>query len=103
MSELQHEHHHEHHHEKLKVTVHYPAAKHPYEQDDAHRTETVGNLKNKVLHFFHLTERQQGGKTFVYTLYHHKTPLENLNETIGKIAGKDDELVLKLSQQVVQG
>jgi hypothetical protein len=97
------EHHHDHHHEKLKATVHYPAAKHPYEKDDAHRTETVGALKTKVLHFFGLSEGQQDGKTFVYTLYRHKTPLEDLNETIGKIAGTDDKLVLKLSQQVIQG
>jgi hypothetical protein len=103
MSEHNHQHQHEQHHEKLKVTVHYPAAKHPYEQEDAHRTETVGDLKKKVLDYFHLTEGQHDGKTFVYTLYHHKTPLEDLNETIGKIAGADDKLVLKLSQQVIQG
>ena len=91
------------HNAKLKVTVHYPAAKHPYEEDDAHLTETVGTLKTKVLHFFGLSEGEHDGKTFIYTLYHHKTPLEDLTETIGKIAGGDDKLLLKLSQQVTQG
>src|SRR5712692_6261132 len=72
----------------LKVIVTYPAAKKPYEDNDAPRTETVGTLKSAVLKVFGLTEGQSAdGKTFTYTLYHHKTPLENLNETLGQVAG----------------
>ncbi len=63
----------------LKVIVTYPAA-------------------------FGLSEGQSAdGKTFVYTLYHGKTPLENLSETLGQIAGDKHTLELKLSQQVTQG
>ncbi len=88
----------------LKVIVNYPAAKKPFEQADASRTETVGTLKTSVLAAFGLTEGQSAdGKTFTYTLYHGKTPLENLNETLGQIAGDKDALELKLSQQVTQG
>jgi hypothetical protein len=88
----------------LKVIVHYPAAKKPFEQDHASRNETVGTLKSAVLAAFGLTECQSGdGKTFAYTLYHHKTPLENLNETLGQVAREEHTLELKLSQQVTQG
>ncbi len=88
----------------LKVIVTYPAAKKPYEDNDAQRTETVGTLKAAVLTAFGLTEGQSAdGKTFTYTLYHQKTPLENLNETLGQVAGEKHTLELKLSQQVTQG
>jgi hypothetical protein len=88
----------------LKVIVTYPAAKKPFEQDHASRNETVGTLKTTVLSAFGLSEGQStDGKTFVYTLYHGKTPLENLSETLGQIAGDKHTLELKLSQQVTQG
>src|SRR5947209_14008217 len=88
----------------LKVIVTYPAAKKPFEDHDVSQTETVGQLKSIVLAAFGLTEGQSvDGKTFTYTLYHHKTPLDNLSETLGQIAGDKPTLELKLSQQVTQG
>jgi hypothetical protein len=88
----------------LKVIVHYPAAKMPFEQDHASRTETVGTLKSAVLTAFGLTEGQSvDGRTFTYTLFHQKTPLDNLNQTLGQIADDKHTLELKLSQQVTQG
>lgn len=88
----------------LKVIVHYAAAAKPYEQDHASRQETVGTLKANVLNAFGLTEGQHAdGNTYTYTLYDHKTPLENLNEPLGQVAGEKQTLELKLSQQVTQG
>ena len=45
--------------QKLKVIVHYAAAKKPYEQNDVSRSETVGTLKIDVLNAFGL-ERRSG-------------------------------------------
>jgi hypothetical protein len=88
----------------LKVIVHYAAAKKPYEQDHASRNETVGTLKTNVLNAFGLKEGQHtDGNTYTYTLFRHKTPLENLSETLGQVAGDEHTLDLKLSQQVTQG
>lgn len=88
----------------LKVIVHYAAAAKPFVQDHASRQETVGTLKTNVLNAFGLKEGQHAdGNTYTYTLYHHKTPLENLNETLGRLAGDKPTLELKLSQQVTQG
>lgn len=90
--------------ESLKVIVHYAAAMKPYEQDHASRQETVGTLKANVLNAFGLKEGQHAdGNTYTYTLYDHKTPLENLSETLGQLAGNKHTLELKLSQQVTQG
>jgi hypothetical protein len=88
----------------LKVIVHYAAAKKPYEQDHVSRNETVGTLKTNVLNAFGLKEGQHtDGNTYTYTLFHNKTPLENLAETLGQVAGDKHTLELKLSQQVTQG
>jgi len=60
-------------------------------------------MKALVLAAFGLTEGQVDGSTYTYTLYHDKTPLENLNQTIGQLIGNAATLTLKLSQQVTQG
>jgi len=91
-------------HERLDVVVHYVGAAKPYEQKDASRHETVGTLKSSVLNAFGLKEGEHAeGDTYTYTLFHHKTPLENLGEPLGQIAGDKHKLELKLSQQVTQG
>jgi hypothetical protein len=88
----------------LKVIVHYAAAARPYEQDHASRQETVGTLKANALKAFGLTEGQHSdGNTYTYTLYNHRTALENLGEALGQVAGDKHTLELKLSQQVTQG
>lgn len=87
----------------LNVVVHYPAAKEPYRENNARRSETVSVLKSRTLTAFGLTEGQHDGQTFTYTLYHHKRSLENLSETLGELAGHESKLELKLSQQITQG
>jgi hypothetical protein len=90
--------------ETLKVVVHYIAAAKPYEKDHVSRHETVGGLKTNVLDAFGLKEGQHSdGNTYTYTLYDHKMPLEDLAETLGRVAGDRHTLELKLSQQVTQG
>jgi hypothetical protein len=92
------------HEHKFKVTVHYVAAGEPFRDDHAKRTETVGHLKQRVLVFFGLSENQTpDGNTATYTLYHYKIPLENMNQTLGEVAGEQEVLQLKLSQQITQG
>jgi hypothetical protein len=92
------------HEHKLKVTVHYVAEGKPFKDDDAERSETVGHLKQRVLTFFSLTEGQSpNGTVTTYTLYYEKKPLENMNQSLGEIAGEQRILQLKLNQQIVQG
>jgi hypothetical protein len=89
---------------KLRVTVHYPPAEEPFKDHDADPGETVGHLKARVLEAFGLTEGQlPDGTIATYTLFHGKAPLENMNQTLGDIAGDKKELQLKLSQQLTQG
>lgn len=87
----------------IHVTVHYVAAEKPFKKD-ADRNETVGQLKTEALKAFGLTEGPgPDGTTITYTLYHDKSPLENLNETLGAVAGVREALELKLVQQITQG
>ena len=87
-----------------EVTVTYPAAREPFRQHDVALTETVGTLKGLVLNAFHLTEgTSPDGTVTTYTLYHGKKPLEDLNQTLGSVAGDAHELHLKLVQEIKQG
>lgn len=91
-------------HDKFQVMVHYPAAAEPFKDEHTDRAETVGQLKARVLQTFGLTEgNTQEGNTVLYTMYHHKTPLENPNQVLGDLAGDQSVLQLKLSQQITQG
>lgn len=88
----------------VQVMVHYVAAEEPFKDDYADRNETVGHLKPRVLRGFELTDGQlPDGNIATYTLYHHKTPLENMGQTIGELAGEHKVLQLKLTQQITQG
>lgn len=89
---------------ELHVVVHYPAAEEPFQDKHAKRTETVGQLKTRVLTAFGLTEGQGPDNTIIsYTLHHGKVTLENLDQSLGDIAGDQKVLQLKLSQQITQG
>lgn len=89
--------------DQLNVVVHYPPAAKPYHAR-VPPTETVGELKADVLDEFGLKEGPQpDGSNVAYTLYSGKTPLENMSETLGAIAGHSKELQLKLAQQITQG
>ena|GEM_PF-2190380 len=98
-----HKHHHP-HKEYLHVTVHYPAAAHPFVEPHASHRETVGGLKAKVLKAFHLHEGTgPDGSVTTYTLYFHKHALDNMDQTLGDLAGDNSDLKFKLAQQIVQG
>lgn len=86
------------HHHKIEVTVHYIAATKPYKADVS-PAETLATLKAAVLKFFGLVE--EGNKT--YKLFHNKTELSNLNETVGQVAGDKRELKLDLEEFITQG
>ena len=86
------------------VVVHYAGAGAPFKDTHAARTETVGHLKGRVLAAFGLVEGPTpDGNVLTYTLYHGKTPLDNLAQTIGEVAGEKHVLELKLARQVTQG
>lgn len=88
----------------FRVVVHYIAAAEPFKDAHADRGETVGHLKARVLLAFGLAEGSTPeGSTVSYTLYHNKTPLENLQQTLGELSGEHHELELKLVQQITQG
>jgi hypothetical protein len=89
---------------RLRVVVHYPAAAGPFKDEDADRDETVGQLKARVLAAFGLSEGTTAdGNVVTYTLYQHRTPLENPAQTLRDLAGHQRVLQLKLSQQLIQG
>lgn len=88
----------------LHVVVHYVAAEEPYKDKDADRNETVGQLKQRVLTEFGLTEGQTpDGNVTTYTIYHQKTAVENMAQTLEGLAGDDKTLQLRLVQQITQG
>lgn len=90
--------------QELRVVVHFPAAEEPFKDDAAARTETVGQLKQRVLNAFGLVEGQTpDGNITTYTLYHERQPLEDANRTLGDLSGDRKVLQLKLAQQIVQG
>jgi len=90
--------------DKLNVTVTYPAARQPFQDHDASPTETLGSLKARVLQAFGLTEgTSQDGTVTTFTFFEGKDALEDLNRTLGAIAGHAHALALKLSQQITQG
>ncbi len=86
-------------HEFLILHVRYLGAHRQFVDDGALPTETLAELKPRVLDFFTLSE--QGGKT--YTFSHDDVPLTNMSETLGKLAAGKHELKLKLVEQFEQG
>lgn len=88
----------------LHVVVHYVAAEEPFKDNDVDRQETVGQLKQRVLAEFGLIEGQTpDGNISTYTLYHQKSAVENMGQTLGDLAGDEKTLHLRLVQQITQG
>ena len=88
----------------LYIVVVYPAARDDLKQTGVSRKETLAQLKARVLVAFELTEgKGPDGTITSYVFYHHKDKLEDLNRTLGQIAGHEDVLHLKLAQQIVYG
>lgn len=91
-------------HDKIDVTVVYPAARDDLKQSGVKREETLGQLKARVLVAFELTEGTgPDGTVTKYLFYHDKTKLDDLNQTLGHVAGEKHELRLKLAQEIVYG
>lgn len=88
---------------KLEVTVRYPAAAKPFVDPSADPQETLASLKARVLEAFHLKETQDPNQSILYFLYHDDEKLEDLSQTLGRIAGDKHALKLKLVQQIIQG
>jgi len=88
----------------IHVKVVYGPAVDKFNDPHVKPTETVGNLKARVLDFFKLKEGPRpDGSVATYTLYHGKTPLEDMAQTIGAVAQGEHTLDLKLAEQIVQG
>ena len=88
----------------IKLMVHYPAAVEPFRDRHAHREETIGQLKARVLETFGLTDGATlDGNIVTYVLYHHKDRLDDPNRTLGSVAGEHHEVQLKLAQELTQG
>lgn len=89
--------------ETLKVKVTYVAAKKPFEQPDAPRTETVAILKAAAMEAFGVKEAQDAEKQVRFWLYQGSTKLEQENRTLGDLVGDEKKLELRLVQQIIYG
>ena len=88
----------------VRIQVHYIGAGKPFIDDAAARSETVGELKARVLAVFGLAEgATPEGNQVLYHLYHEKQRLDDLSQTLGELAGDHHDLNLKLAQEVIQG
>lgn len=87
-----------HEHSTVRVVVSYAAAVRPYKAELADNI-TIAQLKAAALEAFKLQE--SGTKTF--KLFHGKTELSNLSQTVGEVARGHQELALKLEEVIVQG
>lgn len=57
--------------EEVNLTVIYPAAKEPFHEKNAPRSQALQQIKPTVLDFFHLKEgTAPDGTTTTYTFYH---------------------------------
>lgn len=97
--------HHKHPHpDTLKLQVTFVASGKPFDDDAASRSETIGQLKARVLMAFGLQETTEpDGTQVTYTLHFEKQLLDNPSVTLGSLAGDKDHLHLKLGKQIVQG
>ncbi len=86
-------------HEFLVLHVRYLGVHHLFVDDGAPPTETLAQLKPRVLDYFRLSET--GGKT--YSFSHDGKGLTNLSTTLGDVSEGKHELTLKLVEQFEQG
>lgn len=87
----------------INVQVRYPAAPKPFIDPRAQASETVGHLKARVLAAFEISETQTPDQQVLFFLYLEDQKLENLQQTLEQLAGRDRVLKLRLVQQIVQG
>jgi hypothetical protein len=93
-----------HHEDLVEVTVKYAAAEDLLKNSAVPVTETIGSFRARVLDAFELADGAvAGGSSVIYVLFHDRQPIENMNLTVGQLAGEGKHLHLKLAQQVIQG
>jgi chromosome segregation ATPase len=83
--------------EEVEVEVAFPLATEPY-RHRLPRHELAGQAMRAAMQQFGVADDQ----TTKYELY-HKGNLVNLNETLGAIAERTDEVKFTLSKEIVQG
>lgn len=91
------------HHHHLVVQVRYLAANRPYVDPKADGTETVAQLKPRVLEYFGLVEGDVDGGRKQYAFSVGGITLIDLNVSLASIAGDKHRVELTLLEQFIQG
>lgn len=89
--------------DSLVVKVRYLAARRQFVDPKAKASETLAELKPRVLAFFDLAEGAFNGGTKIYQFVHDNQVQTNLNVTLGSIGDRNRELELMLIEQFEQG
>ena len=94
----------QHHNEHLTVQVRYSSATKPFVDPQVNGSELLAAFRTRVMKEFNVTdEKLPDGGQKIFFLYREDTRLENLNQTMGDLAGEDKHLKLKLVETVIQG
>lgn len=91
------------HHDTLVIQVRYLAASQPYVDPKAHGTETVSQLKPRVLEHFELVEGDFDGGRKQYAFSVDGVMLTDLNVSLASIAKGKHRVELTLLEQFIQG
>lgn len=87
----------------LVVQVRYLAAGHPYVDPHAQTSETLAQLKPKVLNHFGLEEGSVEGGTKQYAFSQDGVLLTDLSANLGSLANGKHKIELNLLEQFIQG
>lgn len=90
--------------DEIKVSVTFIGANKPFDTG-VPPTTTVGTIKQAALDAFGLGvgPTPDGNDRITYTLFEGKTKLEDLNQSIGDVAGHAHSVHLKLVKKIIQG
>ena len=91
------------HHDTLALRVRYLPVPKPYVEPKARETETLAELKARVLTHFGLVEGQANGGHKEYAFSADGVIQTNLGVTLGALAAGKHTLELNLLEQFVQG
>jgi hypothetical protein len=87
----------------VNVRVRYLGARRPFEDPKASATETLAQLKPRVLDFFKLKEGPVDGGTKVYVFATDGVVLIDVDATLGALAKGHHDLKLDLLERFEQG
>ena len=85
----------------VKVEVSYQPTTKKFEQTYPRET-TLTPVKQDAMTFFQLSERTDGRKVYTYHLFFRGQPQNDLNKTVGTLAGAEHEVDLQLVEQIVE-